>query len=246
MTRARLIGARFAAAAAAYDQAAHVQRRVAEALAEDIQAAGVTAGARVLELGCGTGLLTARLAPALNPRLWIASDIAPAMLNILGRAVDHPAVLRVAMDAQAPCAAPGFDLVCSSLTLQWLADPADAVARWRALVRPGGLVAFATLLDGSFGEWRAALKAAGAREPEPALPRLQTLQGWAPGGAVSTLTLVEAHASGLDFLRAARKAGVDASPIRALDGGVMRRALKILDRSGAAATYHAAIVLVRV
>jgi malonyl-CoA O-methyltransferase len=106
------------------------------------------------------------------------------------------------------------------------------------------LLAFTTLLEGSFGEWRAALEAAGAPEPEPALPSLETLLGWAPGAQARTLTFTESHASGLDFLRAARAAGVDANLGRALDAGVMRRAVRALDRAGPVTTYCAAIVLI--
>jgi malonyl-CoA O-methyltransferase len=241
-----VIAGRFGAAAEAYDKAAHAQRRIAEALAHDIAAAGLAAGGRVLELGCGTGLLTAQLLPAMAPRLWIASDIAPAMLDVLRRTLDDPALLALTMDAERPCLAPPFDLVCSSLTLQWLADPAQAIAQWRALVKPGGLLAFATLLDGSFGEWRAALKAAGAAAPEPALPSLETLLGWAPGATTRVVTVTEPHAGGLDFLKAARRTGVDAGLARALDAGVMRRALKALDSAGAAATYRAALIMIHV
>ncbi|HUO23710.1 MAG TPA: methyltransferase domain-containing protein [Caulobacteraceae bacterium] len=245
MSRARRIADRFGAAAETYGEAARVQRRIAEALARDILAEPIAARARVLELGCGGGLLTALVAPALDPDLWVASDIAPAMLGVLGRTVTHGAVARVAMDAEAPCMAPGFDLVCSSLTLQWLADPARALARWRALVRPGGILAFATLLEGSFGEWRAALKAAGAPQPQPSLPTLDALLSWAPGARAHTLSLTEPHASALDFLKSSRRAGVDAGLARALDAGIMRRAIRALDRLGPAATYHAAIVIVR-
>ena len=245
MMRARRIAGRFDAAALTYESATPVQRRIADALAQAIEAEGLAAGGRVLELGCGTGYLTRRLVPALTPRLWIAADLAPAMLQALRRRLEHPAVTPLLMDAQAPALTPGFDLVCSSLTLQWLADPAAVAGRWRSLLGPSGLLAYSTLLKGSFAEWRAALSAAGAPEPAPALPSLAELRAWVPAARVRTLTLVEDHRDGLGFLRAMRAAGVDAGLGRPLDSGTMRRALRAFDQAGPRITYEAALVLLR-
>src|SRR6185312_9930720 len=123
-----------------------------------IMASGVTEGARVAEFGCGTGYLARALAPWLQPSLWVGTDLAPAMAAAARASTPLVAV----MDAARPALQPGFDLVCSSLTLQWLAEPAAAIFAWRALVGPDGRLAVATLLEGSFAEWRAALAQAGA------------------------------------------------------------------------------------
>ena len=240
------IARRFQAAAATYHQATAVQREIAETLAWDITAEGVSQGGRVLELGCGGGYLTQALLPRLEPSLWIASDIAPAMLTALREDMEHPALTTALIDASWPDSEPGFDLVCSSLTLQWLADPAAVVDRWRALVRPGGLLAFSTLLDGTFGQWRQAVIAAGAPEPGPAFTALTDWQAWlGPGARIRTMDLVERHADGLAFLKAARKAGVDASLQRTLSAGAMRRALKSFEAGGATITYRAALIVLR-
>ncbi len=246
MSDAGRIARRFEAAAATYEQASPIQRRIAEALALDIAATGLATGGRVLELGCGTGHLTRALAPRLEPRLWIASDLAPGMLTALRAGLRHPALTTAVIDAARPALAPGFDLVCSSLTLQWLPDPAAVVDRWRAMVRPGGLLAFSTLLDGAFGQWRRAVVAAGAPEPGPALPALADWQAWlGPGAHIRTLDLVERHVDGLSFLKAARRAGVDASVERPLSAGAMRRALTSFEAGGAAITYRAALIVLR-
>jgi malonyl-CoA O-methyltransferase len=240
------IARRFEAAASTYDRAAVIQRQVADALADDIAVEGLPVGGRVLELGCGTGLLTRRLLPHLQPGLWIASDIAPAMLQAARRGLDHPALAFARIDAAEPGVEPGFDLVCSGLTLQWLDDPAAVLGRWGALVRPGGVLGFSTLLKGSFGAWRSALAAAGAREPEPVLPTLAELQRWlGPDARIRVLDLVEQHADGLSFLKAARLAGVDGGLTRPLSAGTMRRAMKAFQAGGAAIRYHTAVVILR-
>jgi malonyl-CoA O-methyltransferase len=148
------------------------------------------------------------------------------------------------MDAARPALAPGFDLVCSSLALQWLADPSAVVAAWRALVRPGGRLAVATLVHGSFAEWRAALAEAGAGPIGPVFPKLEEARAWFdPSAAVETLALTERHASALDFLRALRAAGADAQDSGALKAGIMRRAMAAFEMRRCAATYRVLLLV---
>ncbi|WP_154399134.1 methyltransferase domain-containing protein, partial [Bordetella pertussis] len=74
------IGQRFDRAAARYETHAEVQRHAAEQLAERIAALPLPAEPRILEIGCGTGLLTRALARRLGRADWTITDIAPAML----------------------------------------------------------------------------------------------------------------------------------------------------------------------
>jgi malonyl-CoA O-methyltransferase len=236
------IARRFDRAAATYAGATQVQRQVAAALAERISGSGLVERPLVAEFGCGVGYLPLALWPKLKPGLWIATDLAPAMAAAAARALP-PGGLAAVMDAARPALRPGFDLVCSSLTLQWLEDPASAVAAWRALVKPGGRLAVASLVDGSFREWRAALAEAGVTDPRPRFPSLETLRGWFPGAVVETLTLTDRHKTALAFARNAKAAGIDAGFGRALDAGVMRRALRAFEAGGASATYEVALVV---
>jgi malonyl-CoA O-methyltransferase len=237
------IARRFDRAAATYAGATAIQRQVAAALAERIAGSGLPERPRVAEFGCGVGYLAEALWPKLEPGLWLATDLAPAMAAAAVRALP-PGGLAAVMDAARPALRPGFDLVCSSLTLQWLGDPASAVAAWRALARPGGRLAVATLADGSFREWRAALAEAGVIDPRPRFPSLETLRGWfGPGASIETLTLTDRHPTALAFARAAKAAGIDAGFGRALDAGVMRRALRAFEAGGTAVSYEVALVV---
>jgi malonyl-CoA O-methyltransferase len=196
--------------------------------------------ARVAEFGCGTGYLAAALADRLQPALWIATDIAPAMAAA-ARAVTP---LAAVMDAARPALRPGFDLVCTSLTLQWMADPGEALDAWRALVRPGGRLAVATLLQGSFAEWRAALAEAGAPPSGPIFPSREKARAWFGRGAtVQTFTLTERHAGALAFLRALKASGTDAAEAPALDAGTMRKAMRAFEAVGCAVTYDVLIAV---
>jgi malonyl-CoA O-methyltransferase len=237
------IAQRFDRAAATYAGATPIQRQVADTLAERIAQSGLPPDVRVAEFGCGVGYLARALWPRLEPSLWIATDLAPAMAAATARALPTGGLAAV-MDAARPALAPGFDLVCSSLTLQWLDDPAAAVAKWRALVKPGRRLAVATLADGSFREWHAALAQAGVADPRPRFPSLDELRGWfGPGARIETLTLADPHPTALAFARSARAAGIDAGFGRALDAGVMRRALRAFEKGGATVTYEAVLII---
>lgn len=236
----RAVAGRFAAAAGHYDASARVQARVAEALADRLAALGVPAGGRVLELGCGTGLLTAASLAGL-PRVghWLASDIAPDMVaRCQTRAGHDPRLSLAVMDGEAPAVAPAFDLICSSLALQWFPDPARALARWRDLLRPGGFLCVATLGPDTFAQWRACLRAAGAVRTGPAYPDAASLRAWlGAGGRVEQRDFVEHHADARHFLLSLRGIGADYTPVR-LPAPVLRRAMRALDDQGPVAVTY--------
>ena len=109
------------------------------------------AGSKILDLACGTGLVTYPAAKATGPDgLVVGIDITPAMLQeaksktaLQGSGsikwIEHDicnldgvkAVQDVAQNG-------GFDLIicCSALVL--LADPAESIRRWAQLLKPGG------------------------------------------------------------------------------------------------------------
>jgi malonyl-CoA O-methyltransferase len=229
------IADRFGRAAATYESATPIQRQVAGRLAERILASGLVRGARVAEFGCGAGYLARAVQPRLQPSLWIATDLAPATAALSRGATPLVAV----MDGARPALRPGFDLVCSSLTLQWLDDPRGVVGAWRDLAAPGGRLALSTLLDGSFAEWRAALAEAGAAPAGPRFPEFEEARAWfGPNAAFETVSLSERHASALHFLRALRASGTDAADSGALNAGIMRRAMATFQAQGGAVTYR--------
>lgn len=230
-TDKQAVARRFAAAAGRYDASARVQARIAAALAERLAALDLPAGARVLEIGCGTGLATAAgLARLPGAGHWLATDIAPGMAAACRQRLSTDPRLCVAvMDGEAVAAAGPFDLICSSLALQWFPDPAAALARWRELLRPGGWLCVATLGVDTFAEWRAALAAAGARGAGPAYPAADALSHWlGDGGRVERQDFIEHHADARHFLLSLRGIGADYAPAR-LSPATLRNAMRGLD-----------------
>jgi SAM-dependent methyltransferase len=106
--------------------------------------AGVAAGERLLEVGCGTGSLTFSLAAAAAFAELTAIDYAPVYVAA-ARARNRDPRVRIEPGDAGALAFPDawFDRALSMQVLHFVADPARAVAEMRRVTRPGGVVAAA-------------------------------------------------------------------------------------------------------
>jgi SAM-dependent methyltransferase len=118
----------------------------AEAL---IDAAGIGAGDRVLDVGCGTG--NASLAAAARGAEVTAVDPSPGLVALArARAEAEGAAVRVeiATAGGLPFGDGAFDAVVSSFAVIFAPDAEAAVREMVRVVRPGGAVALTTWLPG--------------------------------------------------------------------------------------------------
>lgn len=149
----------FSRAAAHYEEAATLQRRVRAELLDRLQYFKLTPE-RVLDLGAGAGQ-AAQLLHRRFPRAQVlALDIAEGMLKAMPRQRwpwRRSGLARICADARAlPLATHSADLIYSNLMLQWCDRP-DAVFRELARVlKPGGLLLFSTFGPDTLNELRAA------------------------------------------------------------------------------------------
>jgi ubiquinone/menaquinone biosynthesis C-methylase UbiE len=113
--------------------------------AELVRRAAIRPGEHVLDVGCGRGAVLLNAAAATGPTgRVVGTDLAPAMVELTAAATAHlPHVSVRVGDAQAPAFEAGtFDVVTAGLVLFFLPDPPAALAAYRALLRPGGRLAF--------------------------------------------------------------------------------------------------------
>lgn len=98
-------------------------------------------GLRWLDVGCGTGALTATVTARCRPRMVVALDRSSGFVLSARAAVPASARFVVADALSLPVRDEGFDIAVSGLALNFLPAPGMAVAEATRAVRPGGLVA---------------------------------------------------------------------------------------------------------
>ena len=152
----RQVAASFSRAAASYDSVAELQRAVGHELLSRLPAA--IAARRWLDVGCGTGYFSRALGELLPASQGVALDIAEGMLNHarpLGGAQHF-----IAGDAERlPLATESFQLLFSSLAVQWCANFDAVLSEACRVLQPGGVFAFASLCVGTLDELRQSWRA---------------------------------------------------------------------------------------
>lgn len=129
----------FSKAAAQYDAHASLQRHV---LKQCWVYAQEHATSQILDVGAGTGYLAQMLGADYHVTQL---DIAPGMCEL---AEAHGQTICADMHA-IPLDDASVDMVFSSLALQWSDDPAKAVGEMLRVLKPGGVLAIASLAEGT-------------------------------------------------------------------------------------------------
>ncbi len=202
------IAQRFGQSADTYDLVATTQRRVAQHLAS-LALPLIPEGASILEIGCGTGLLSQSLVSARPAQLTI-NDISPEMVAkarmriALADSQCHIAVMQLIADAET-VGWPASDAVVSASAVQWFGNPLSFVAKAREALPKGGVVALATYGPATFRELRA-----GADNDYPSLADWQsafTSQGFSLRVAEERLE-TQTFASRIALLRMVALSGI--------------------------------------
>ena len=99
---------------------------------------GLRAGSTVLDVGCGSGILTLELSRRLGPENVAAVDPSPLVQACAARVPD--ADVRTGSAEALPWADASFDAALAQLVLHFLDDPVAGLVEMRRVVRPGGIV----------------------------------------------------------------------------------------------------------
>ncbi|OQX33341.1 MAG: malonyl-[acyl-carrier protein] O-methyltransferase BioC [Oceanospirillales bacterium LUC14_002_19_P2] len=151
------IAENFSRAAKTYDSAATLQRIVARKAMLGLPSALELE--RILDLGSGTGRQTMELQQRYPAAQVVGMDMAMGMLQHAQRQLSAPAFSWCAGDIEAlPFASDCFDLVFSSLAIQWCESLTSVLQEVQRILKPGGYFVFSSLASGSLMElaqaWR--------------------------------------------------------------------------------------------
>ncbi len=99
-------------------------------------------GLEWLDVGCGTGAVSAAVLELASPREVVGVDPSAGFVAQATASIDDRRARFLCADAhELPFADASFDVVVSGLCLNFLVEPARAMAEAARVVRPGGLVA---------------------------------------------------------------------------------------------------------
>lgn len=150
------VAAAFSRAADTYDSVADFQRAVGArllSLLPELTPSALKSVQSWLDIGCGTGHFCQQLQQRWPHAQGIGLDLAQGMLTVARRRC--PASSYLCADAEhLPLRANSQDLVFSSLALQWCADFAQVLSEIKRILKPGGVLLFSSVADGSLLELR--------------------------------------------------------------------------------------------
>ena len=138
------VGQRFKRSMLSYDANARVQKLVVERLETMITSVAGVRDGKILEIGCGTGLLTRRLKRDFPEAGLYLNDL---VRDLCYHAADGNSV-------PGECCFPGdvekiafpscFDLIVSASTFQWFTTPGETFRKLAGCLKTGGLMVYST------------------------------------------------------------------------------------------------------
>jgi len=145
----------FNKAAKTYDDAAVLQREVCTRLLEHLDPVTMQPEV-ILDVGAGTGFGVGLLMKRYKKASVIAVDLAPEMLKMVARQggwLRKPKLMCADAD-HLPMADNSVDMIVSSLMLQWSGDLERTFREFKRVLKPGGVLMFATFGPDTLKELR--------------------------------------------------------------------------------------------
>lgn len=145
----------FGAHAHEYKRYNGVQERAAKKLSEFLPD---LSRPKILEIGCGVGTFTQYLLPAYPDGQFVISDVSQTMIVQAQKNIPNADdVSWLQMDGEHPNIDQRFDLIVSSMSVQWFFDLDSSLERLKKLLKPEGEILYSMPGPETFYEWRSTL-----------------------------------------------------------------------------------------
>lgn len=176
----------FARSATQYDHYAEVQLQSAGRLSAYMEAnTRDLVDGPVLEIGCGTGLLSRKLLDIFPDREIELTDACTEMVDQCRKRLNQGSetlptrVTLSTSDAQNIIEPEKYSLIAAAFALQWLSDLDLCLSNLTSSLKVGGSLFFSVPAAGSFPEWKETCKGAGVSFTGNSLPESPALREFA-------------------------------------------------------------------
>lgn len=225
----------FNSSAQTYDSAACLQRDVARRVIEKLNSPSAK---NILEIGCGTGLLSKELIYHFPTSHILFTDIAPAMLIKCRQKLTHYLLQNksryklsgdlefICCDAENLLLDKKFDLIISSMVMHWFTDIGMAIKKLCQLLTPNGKLIFAIPGESSLMEIKQIFYRENTRIPILTFPSMSSLSECFPKLDFSSEIIKKNHTNLLDFFHSLKKLGATTTQHPVLSTGQLRRLLR--------------------
>lgn len=234
--RKHTIATSFGSKSGQYNDHAPIQIKAAARLASLIK--NDTAD-NILEIGCGTGLHTKHLLKKFPDSQLTITDISHDMITQCQNILSHPANADFTQaDGETICenetiASKRYDVITTSMAIQWFTHPLKAIDSWYNLLNDGGTIYYSTIGPDNFPEWQKTIDELGLSTGT--LPKIDM-----PGIFTEDFIKIE-YGSSRNFLSELKAIGA-ATPRNGyspLGSGSLRNLLKVLDsKYNGAMSWH--------
>jgi malonyl-CoA O-methyltransferase len=180
----RKVGRTFHRHADAYDRFASVQQRVVRRLMELLETHIVMEPRLALDIGCGTGALSAALKRRYPQAFCCGLDLAFNMVRHACAKSGRDCLFVNGDAEQVPFRGGSFDLVISASTLQWLDSLDNCLEECRRVVKKDGLICLAFFGGTTLWELQESYREALGRRVSGDDPRVGRLHRFMGVGAV--------------------------------------------------------------
>lgn len=141
-----------------YNDNAIVQRNICRHLMDIIKSYTDRKAYNVLEIGCGTGIMTDYLVSEMNIAGITVNDIVEDMYPLIKEVMDKRKVKHynfLTGDAEQLIIDKKYDVIVSASVFQWFENPDIVMLKMSKMLKEGGLLVFNTYVSGNFREIKA-------------------------------------------------------------------------------------------